>query len=98
MTWTPCWMEPCELPGANRIAVERHFPGVLSLHSGDDLDDRRFTRTVGTGQAMHFALADGEADVVQSLQSAVVLADVAHTEDVLFLSAMAFSLHPQQTD
>ena len=25
---------------ANRIAVERYFPRVLSLHSGDDLDDR----------------------------------------------------------
>jgi hypothetical protein len=71
--------------GAHRrhvLAVDEHRAAVGPLDCGDELEQRRLTRTRMPGQEQHLAGIDGEAHCLERLESArVALADLAEGND-----------------
>ena len=56
------------------FSVEMHAAGRQLVCAGDQLEDRGLARAVGANQAMQLAILDGQADVVDGLAAAEMLA------------------------
>ena len=63
------------------LAVHQHRAGRRLVHAREDLDERRLAGAVVAEQAEDFARVDLQRDVVQDVDRAEGLVDVAELED-----------------
>ena len=62
----------------NIFFVQQHFSGICLIQAGNNIEQRSFTRAVGADYAIDTFFWHRKGNIVQCLQAAKALADIAH--------------------
>ena len=63
-----------------RLAIDQDFALVRLVNAGEDLDERRLSRTIFADQRRHPAREQRDIDIVQRLDAGKRLGDATHLQ------------------